>query len=262
MSYKWQQGDLASLQQEIRRDGYRKLLQRLQKQHPMLGPFASWAEVMAFMHLRRTGGPEKDEILRAVFEAYREDGDFHWEVLLLAICWPRLEWVHARRWRWELDENERWANVLVAFHRCLARVRPRDRSKLLVLQILNCTDDRLRTEYRRRRRRNRRARSLDASSGYDADEDADLEPIPLADWDRGREEAETRIDLDMELKLLRQLWRSGRIPDLYFPVLLATRIYGKSIEEYAQDAEISYDAAKRRRLRAEAIWRRLTRKIP
>ncbi len=59
-----------------------------------------------------------------------------------------------------------------------------------------------------------------------------------------------------EIERLRQHMDTGRITEADFLLLVGTRVYGKSVADYAREAGMNYQAAKKRRQRAEAAIRR------
>jgi len=59
-----------------------------------------------------------------------------------------------------------------------------------------------------------------------------------------------------EVVRLRSHMKAGRISEADFHLIVGTRLYGKLVREYAAEAGISFEAAKKRRQRAEAAIRR------
>ena len=55
---------------------------------------------------------------------------------------------------------------------------------------------------------------------------------------------------------------AGRITEADFFLLLGTRLYGKSVADYARDFGWSYQNAKKHRQRAEARIRRFEQEMP
>jgi hypothetical protein len=58
-----------------------------------------------------------------------------------------------------------------------------------------------------------------------------------------------------EIERLRQHMNAGRITEADFLLLVGTRVYGKSVADYAREAGMTYQVAKKRRQRAEAAIR-------
>jgi len=48
----------------------------------------------------------------------------------------------------------------------------------------------------------------------------------------------------------------GRVSKADFPLIVGTRLYGKIVREYTAEVGISFQAARKRRQRAEAALRR------
>jgi hypothetical protein len=74
-------------------------------------------------------------------------------------------------------------------------------------------------------------------------------------------EIDFREDKETEIKLLREQVEAGRICEADFLLLVGTKVYGKSISEYAREAGLDYQSAKKRRLRAEAVIRPFMEKL-
>lgn len=242
-----ERNDRERLEQELESRAYQTLLRKLQGQHLFLRRFAAWADVIAFMRGGTSIDPRKDEILRPIFEAHTEDGDPRWRAVLLAIFWPGLESIHFQKRRWDADPDERWQNVTWTFLKILCRVDVKRRPARLVQKVFNDTVHHLHDEYRRAwNRTNRELKvepdEIDALVG--GVQGIDFAAIEL------REKQENEIDR------LREHLDAGRITEADFLLLVGTRVYGKSIAEYAREAGLDYQVAKKRRQRAEAVIRR------
>jgi hypothetical protein len=191
--------------------------------------------------------PRKDKILRPIFGAHAEDGDPRWRTILLVIFWPGLESIHFQRRGWDTDPDERWQNIIWTFLQVLCRIDVRRRPDRLVQKVYNDTVHRLHDEYRRAWERADREvtvgpEEIEALAG--AAEGIDTSDIELC------EAQENEIDR------LRQHMDAGRISDADFLLLVGTRVYGKSVADYAREAGMNYQVAKKRRQRAEAVIRR------
>ena len=77
---------------------------------------------------------------------------------------------------------------------------------------------------------------------------ADLNGIDFEGIDR-------RIAQEAEIERLRDHLAAGRITEADFLLIVGTRVYGQSIPAYARAAGLKKEAAKKRRLRAEAAIR-------
>ena len=57
----------------------------------------------------------------------------------------------------------------------------------------------------------------------------------------------------IEIQRLREHMEAGRISEADFLLLVGTRVYGKSVADYARETGLDYQVAKKRRQRAEAV---------
>ena len=208
--------------------------------------FGTWRDVVAFMRCGTSDDPRKDEVLRPIFETHTDDGDPRWRTILLVIFWPGLESIHFQKRGWDQDSDERWQNIVWTFLHVLCRVDVRRRPDRLVQKVFNDTVHHLYDEYRRAWNRAKREVATDpeeinALAGG-------IEGIDLA-------EIERRELQEIEIKRLREHAEAGRISGVDFLLLVGTRVYGKSIADYAREAGLAYQVAKKRRQRAEAAIR-------
>jgi hypothetical protein len=243
--------DRQRLEQELESSEYQDLLRRLQKREPFLRQFHTWADVLVFMRKGTSRDPRKDEILRPIFRAHGSDQDPRWRTILLAIFWPGLESIHYQKRSWDSDPEERWQNVTWTFLQVLCRVDVKRRPDRLVQKVFNDTVHHLHDEYRRtwdhaNRELTADAEQLDVLAGG-------VETIDTAD-------IELREAQELEIRRLRQHLQQGRITEPDFLLLVGTRVYGQSVAEYAREAGLDYQVAKKRRQRAEAAIRRFEEK--
>ncbi len=243
--------DRERLEQELRSEKYRKLLRRLHRKEPFFRQFSIWADVIVFMRNGTSTDPRKDEVLRPIFEAHAEDENPRWRAVLLAIFWPGLESIHFQKRGWDQDPDERWQNITWTFLKVVCRVDVKRRPDRLVQKVYNDTVHHLHDEYRRAWNRTNREFAADP-------EEIDL----LAGGVEGIDFAgiELRERQELEIERLREHLTAGRISDADFLLLVGTRVYGKSIADYAREARLDYQVAKKRRQRAEAVIRRFERK--
>ncbi len=236
--------DRERLEQELRADDYQCLLGRLQRNEPFLRQFRTWADVIAFMRSGTSTDPRKDEILRPIFEAHAEDEDPRWRAILLAIFWPGLTSIHFQKRGWDVDPHERWQNISWTFLQVLCRVDVKRRPDRLVQKVFNDTVHHLYDKYRRTWNRTNREftadpEEIDALAG--GVEGIDFTGIEL------------REAQEIEIQRLREHMDAGRISEADFLLLVGTRVYGKSVADYAREAGLDYQVAKKRRQRAEAV---------
>jgi hypothetical protein len=240
--------DRERLELELQNCTYGDLLARLQRKEPFLCQFGSWADVLAFMRSGTSTDPRKDEVLRPMFKAHAETQDARWRAVLLAIFWPGLRSIHMQKRRWDPDPDERWQNITWTFLRVVCRIDVKRRPDRLVQKVFNDTVHHLYDEYRR------------AWSRTNHELTADPRQIEeLAGVVAGIDFAgiELREAQEIEIERLREHLVAGRISEPDFLLLVGTRIYGKSVADYAREAGLAYQVAKKRRQRAEAAIRRV-----
>jgi len=250
--------DLERLVRELQGAAYQVLLGRLQSAYLFLRQFRTWVDVIAFMRSGTSTDPRKDEILRPILAAHADDQDPRWRAVLLVVFWPGLRSIHRQKLRWDSENpDELWQRIIWAFLQVVCRVDVRRRPDRLVQKIINDTFHRLYDEYRRdwdRASREVRPAPQDpenpeAPGTFDAlvggVEGIDFAGIKL------------REAQEIEIERLREHLVAGRISEPDFLLLVGTRIYGKSVADYAREAGLAYQVAKKRRQRAEAAIRRV-----
>lgn len=236
--------DRARLERELHTDEYQHLLWHLQKHEPFLRQFTTWADVIGYMRTGTSTDPRKDDILRPIFTAHAEDQDPRWRAILLAIFWPGLESIHFQKRSWDVDQRERWQNITWAFLQVLCRIDVKRRPWRLVQKVFNDTVHRLYDEYRRTWNRTNREVAMDPDE-IDALA-GDMNGVDLAG-------IELREVQEIEIQRFRQHRNAGRISEADFLLLVGTRVYGKSIADFARETGLDYQVAKKRRQRAEAV---------
>ena len=235
------------LEQEIEDEKYRPLLLRLQREHPFFRDFSLWGDVVAFMREGSSQDPLKDEVLRPVLAAHAEDRDPRWRTILLVIFWPGLKSICIKRRGWDPEFQELWANAVWSFLEAVCRLDPAKRPDRLVQKLVNDTTWRLGVEYRRAR--NQASTEIPTDPGL-------IECLAGGTEDPGFAELEFREEQGLQIEKVRDHLEAGRISATDFNLLIGTRIYGKLLRECAEKAGLSYQAAKKRRQRAEAAIRR------
>ena len=218
---------------------YQELLNRLQNENPIYKRFSAWSDAIALMRKGTSGEPVKDEVLRPILRAHAADGNHRWRRVLLLIFWPALVAIHSRRRHWDPNSAELWQRLYWCFHRVICRVDFRKRPHRLVQKIYNDTVHRLHDEYQREWYRQAVSEDLDLVSGL-------REPRPF----------DPQAAFEAEIKHLRRYMDEGRISDTDFLIIAGTRVYGYSLTEAAQRLGLNYEAAKKRRQRAECAIRR------
>jgi len=242
--------DRAQLDQELRTVEHQHLLGILQQSERFFQQFLTWADVIGFMRTGTSTDPRKDDILRPIFEAHSTDQDPRWRAILLAIFWPGLESIHFQKRGWDPDSRERWQNIVWAFLQVVCRVDIRQRPDRLVQKVFNDTIHRLHDECQRAWTRASRERvkdpqAINALAGGVAG--IDFTGIAL------------REAQEIALRRLQEHLQAGRISEADFFLLVGTRVYGQSVADYAREAGLDYQVAKKRRQRAEAAIGRFER---
>jgi hypothetical protein len=210
-----------------------------------LQQFGTWRDVIAFMRAGTSRDPRKDEILRPILAAHGADQDYRWRTILLVIFWPGLVSIHHKKCYWDEDEpDELWQRIYWAFHESICRIDLKRRQDRLVQRIYNSTVHRLHDEYQRVWKRAKREIATDPD---------ELDEFPYEDVAIDLDEMiDARATLAREVSRLRRHLNAGRINEADFLLIIATRIYGKSIVEYARETGLDYELVKKRRQRVEA----------
>lgn len=223
------------------------MLRMLHRRAPFLRQFGTWADVIAFMRAGSSQDPRKDEVLRPIFETHGEDNDPRWRAVLMAIFWPGLESIHFQKRGWDQSPDERWQNIVWTFLQVLCRIDVKRRPDRLVQKVFNDTIHHLHDEYRRIWRRMNRESTMDAEG---------IEALTGETGGVDTSEIELREVQEIEIERLRKHLEAGRISEGDFLLLVGTRVYGKSVADYAREVGVDYQLAKKRRQRAEAVIRR------
>lgn len=203
-------------------------------------------DVAAFMQDGTPTDPRKDEVLRPIIAAHAVDRDPRWRAVLLAICWSDLEKLLCLKHRWDPDEGELWRNVTWIFIEVLSRIDLNQRPERLAQKILNDTSHRLHDEYQ---------------DAWDrASQEFATEPEEIVTLAGGAEDATfaafaLREEQEVEIRRLRTHMEAGRITEADFALLVGTRIYGKSVVDFARETGLTFQTAKKRRQRAERAIR-------
>jgi hypothetical protein len=245
--------DRERFEQEIHSSEYKKLLRALQRESPFFRRFVTWKDVVAFMWAGPSTDPKKDEILRSIFNAYTKDQDARWHMIILVMFLPGLENLHGQKHRWDPDPEELWSNILWTALEVLSRIDINRRPDRLAQKIYNDTFHRLYERY------------LDIWERLGREKPVDWdELVALADMKEAKAHAGKfdcinffthgfREEKENEVRQLHGHMEAGRITEADFLLLVGTKVYGNSIAEYAQKVGLSYQAATKRRQRAEAV---------
>ena len=208
--------------------------------------FDSWMDVIRFMRKGTSQDPRKSEVLRAILQTFADDKDPRWHTVLLAIFWPGLLSIFRKKRKWDEDCEERWQNILTTFIEVVSRIDLSKRSERLVQKIYNDTIHRLYDRYSRPWKYVGVETTADEQELIKLAGGADDLNFYLIELHEAQEAA---------IKRLREHLDAGRLSESDFYLLTATRIYGKTLREYAREASMNYQTCKKRRWRAETALR-------
>lgn len=228
------------------------MLEDLQRTSPFLRQFATWADVIAFLRAGTSDDPSKDKILRPILAANRAGRDSRWRTILLLIFWPGLLSLHYQKRHWDKDPDELWDNLTWIFLAILPRIDVTRRPDRLVQKVINDTAHHLHDEYRRIWDR--------------LEQEKQAEMVLLLSVAAGPEEGpfaivSDREEKEFEIRRLRKHVDAGRITEVDFHLIVGTRVYGKQVGDCARELGLAYQAAKKRRQRAEEAIRRFYEEI-
>jgi len=254
-------GDREQLEQEIQTEEYQKLLDALHRQVPSFRQFTTWMDIVMFMRDRISTDSRKDEVLRSIFKAHGEDRDPRWRGIILLMFMPALENLYSFKRRWDPNPDCLWSNVMWAALEVISRIDVNLRPNRLAQKIYNDVVYYLHNTY---------LRQWDHGEREEPFEQERLEALIDAmqiDALAGRVDCCTnfialglREEMEAEICRLRGHMEAGRISEADFLMLVGTTVYGESLSDYAREAGLDYQLAKKRRQRAEATIRRFEEK--
>lgn len=195
--------------------------------------------------------PRKDEVLIPIMAAHAADRDPRWRGILLVLFWSDLEKLLFLKRHWDPDEGELWRNITWIFMEVLSRIDLEKRPDRLAQKILNDTSHRLHDEYQGTWNRECREFATDPEEIVTLAGGA--EDVVFADF-------ALREEQEFEINRFRMHLEAGRITEADFMLLVGTRIYKQSVNDYAREAGLSLQTAKKRRQRAERAIRLFERK--
>jgi hypothetical protein len=199
------------------------------------------------MHNGSAREPLKDEVLRPIFEAHAKTGDRGWRTVLLAIFRPGLESLHRRKRMWDRNQDELWSNIYWTFQQVTCRIDVARRPSRLVQKVINDVIHYLYQHYLPEWKRQEREVEPD---------EKELVALASVLYDLAQHDFELRDVCEIEIERLQRFVKRGHIRQVDCDLILGTRLYGKSLRACAQEAGLTYEAAKKRRQRAEARIRR------
>ena len=213
---------------------------------PALVWYRSWRCVVEFMHDKSADAPEKDAVLRNIVARHSDDHDPRWRTVLLAIFWPGLRSIARRRRGWDRDPDELWQNIVWIFMRAICRLDISRRSSRLAQKLINDVHHDLHDLYSRRWSR---------TAPEDLQPSGDFDSLPAVILDAEtwilRKEAQVHAH-----RRLRRMFEGADHEATDALIVLATRLYDHALDETAKRFDLTYEAAKKRRQRAEDRLRR------
>lgn len=252
MSRSSRERDRERLEYEIQTDEYRKLLGDLQLGNPFLRQFSTWVQVVAFMRGGTSDDPRKDGILRPILAANAAHQDSRWRTILMVIFWPGLLSIHFQKRHWDEDRDELWDNITWTFLKILPRIDVTRRPDRLVQKVINDTAHHLHDEYRR---------IWDCLEREENVEFGELDSVAAGPENGPFEIAVNREEEELTVRRLRDHVDAGRITEVDLLLIVSTRVYGKQVVDCARELGLAYQAAKKRRQRAEDAIRRYYEEI-
>jgi len=241
------------LEREINGESYQTMLRGLQTKEPLFKRFEFWGCVVKFMQDDSSPEASKDNVIRCILRAHQEDRDPRWRTILLVILWPILEAVYFKKRKWDHDLDDLWQNLVWMFLNVISRLKLENRSHNLARKIINDTAHRLHDEYKRLWKR---------SELEDPTDREKLEEVAAGVEGMEFKAFEIREEQKAEIKKLRSYREAGVITEADFMLLVATRVYGQRLIDYARKAGVPYEYARRRRLQVEDKIRRKENKSP
>jgi len=223
-----------------------RLLREAKSRHEWLKDYSGWTDVAETAHAMEPDDPEKDRLLRALCGDARAQGYTGWHSVLLGVFWPDLRRIHNRKSHWDQDVYRRWSNVTWAYLKAANNLDPATRPHGIARKLFNDTVHHLYEIYRAEWDQQKR--------------EAPTDPMVLSDlYDRPapppQASPETGHLHDRIMASLIDHMKAGRIGELDYLLILGTRIYGKALSQCAEEAGLAYQAAKKRRQRAESVIR-------
>lgn len=261
MAFLYRERDYRAIAASLESETYCALLRRIQRDAATLPRWPAWRSVIESLQGAGAHDPLQEELLAVILRAFREDGNPYWRSVLLVLCWPILSAVfcRSRGWSdvfdWDDGEDELWGYLLAVFCDLLETVPSEtgDGRYPLAGRIYRDVLDGVRDEYRRRLTRRYREQQVEPEA---------LEELSLEYQRFESVDCELRDAQEAMVRKLRAHCEAGRISEPDLLMLVGTRLYGKSLRGYADEAGIDYEVAKKRRQRAEAAIRRGEKRCP
>lgn len=213
------------------------LLEIIQNDNPFIGRFNTWGEVLLFMRKRDLRNMRrKDEILRSILLQHSKDFNPQWRTILLTFLWPGLANIARQKRIWDFSARDRWQNIVFVFLQYLCSLNLGTRRNRMAQKLINGTARNLYRLYNGSRRYSEHESAADSAN-------FDTRQSKNGSIDINEIECQTKQDV-----YSRHL-SDGRILRKDFKLLVATRIEGKTVAQYAREVGMTADQARKRRMR-------------
>lgn len=235
-----------------------RYLDHLRREFPEspLAACATWDEVRDRVEEADIWSDKSDEILCPLLTAYRRAPGENPRNALLFVFWPYLERLARRLRSLDGDPDRVDSQVCWSFLQALHGLAPDQRRIRLGQKLLNDTQHHVRLHFARERARAAGCRPLRAEGENEDDSDERGGVICPGAEDGAFAAFENLQNRDWACARLKDLARRGRISRTNCLILIGCHLYGHSLEEMAGRLGLSYQTAKRGRLRAVTYLRR------
>lgn len=213
---------------------------KLQRLEPRLKRFDGWTDLLSFLRdSRGTDRELRDDILRSVLRARKEDASSLWLNAMFVLLWPGLLQAFGLRAHLDPEEPEElWQVMCHRFLGAIDRIDPEDEKGRIGVRLLGTVRSETCREYRRRRKGRVPTVERDA-----------------AVLDQSLEEVDLEDEREVVIRRLKRAVDRGLLKRSDFDLLCSTVIYGHCLDDYASACGIKYETAKKRRQRALAVLR-------
>jgi hypothetical protein len=235
------------LARELETDDYVALFESFSRRCSRARRFGGWLDLIAYQH-EDAGRDSGQGVLCELFTCYAENRGPHWLPVLTLVFFPVLTANLATRRHWRICKKEMCSDLYWAHTGAFADVDPSSRQSEIVRQVINRTLGRFRQlcekEWNHARRERASADPVHSAKEPNAPDQrlAALEDHEEARWVLGR---------------LHGMAEKSAISREDLELVLDTRMQEVNLQDAATARGLSYQAAKKRRQRAEAAIRSL-----
>jgi len=232
-----------SLEREIGGAAYRELFPMVKAMCRTMEDFGDWHDAIAFAKSCHVEEATRDALIAELLLQTSCSRSPNISAVLILMFWNRLYGLVLRCKSWDRDGAELWHNILLQFLTSIQAFGVERRVEHVMRWICNQTRYRLHARYQKH---------WEAAAHEDCCPPPKLERLASGGLDPAFAEIEERDELDARIRSLRRHVDAGRMSGTDFLILVATRFYGISLTDYARDAGLDYETAKKRKQRAEA----------